>query len=350
METTAGLGRLELIRIAEAVAQEKGIGVEDVIVAMEQAIQTAARRKYGQEHQIVAEVDRKTGDIGLYRDLEVAEEIAEIRANYAALVAMCDEYFGRLLDYMDAHDMWKDTCVVLSTDHGFLLSEHGWWGKSRMPYYEEISHIPLIVHHPAHTDQAGTRRSHLTQTTDLMPTFLGLYGLPVPEEVRGHSILPMLPADEPIREAAVFGIFSGPIGVTDGRWVLYHYPPDITREGLIEYTLAPSHMTAPFAMEELRTARLVPPFDFTKGVPLLGIDALQDAKRVPNNDGIGFADLGTRLYDLERDPLQQAPLTDPEVSDALYRQMIRELRAHDTPVEVYRWYDLDCTTQPGRKP
>jgi transcription termination/antitermination protein NusA len=77
METAAGLGRLELIRIAENVAQEKGIGVEDVIVAMEQAIQTAARRKYGQEHQIVAEVDRKTGDIGLYRDLEVADEIED---------------------------------------------------------------------------------------------------------------------------------------------------------------------------------------------------------------------------------------------------------------------------------
>jgi len=77
METTAGMGRLELIRIAEAVAQEKGIGIEDVIVAMEQAIQTAARRKYGQEHQIVAEVDRKTGDIGLYRELEVSEEIED---------------------------------------------------------------------------------------------------------------------------------------------------------------------------------------------------------------------------------------------------------------------------------
>jgi transcription termination/antitermination protein NusA len=77
MDTSPGLGRLELIRIAENVAQEKGIGVEDVIVAMEQAIQTAARRKYGQEHQIVAEVDRKTGDIGLYRDLEVADEISD---------------------------------------------------------------------------------------------------------------------------------------------------------------------------------------------------------------------------------------------------------------------------------
>jgi transcription termination/antitermination protein NusA len=77
MDVSQGFGRLELIRIAESVAQEKGIGVEDVIVAMEQAIQTAARRKYGQEHQIVAEVDRKTGDIGLYRDLEVADEISD---------------------------------------------------------------------------------------------------------------------------------------------------------------------------------------------------------------------------------------------------------------------------------
>ena len=77
MDTSQGLGRLELIRIAENVAQEKGIGIDDVIVAMEQAIQTAARRKYGQEHQIVAEVDRKTGDIGLYRDLEVADEISD---------------------------------------------------------------------------------------------------------------------------------------------------------------------------------------------------------------------------------------------------------------------------------
>lgn len=72
---------------------------------------------------------------------------------------MCDEYFGRLLDHMDAHDMWRDTCLVLSTDHGFLLSEHGWWGKLRMPYYEEISRIPLMMAHPDQAAHAGTRRS-----------------------------------------------------------------------------------------------------------------------------------------------------------------------------------------------
>jgi hypothetical protein len=281
------------------------------------------------------------------RVAESPEDIAEIRANYAALVAMCDEYFGRLLDYLDAHDMWNDTCVVLSTDHGFLLSEHGWWGKCRMPYYEEISHIPLIIHHPEHVLRAGARRRQLTQTTDLMPTFLDFHNITVPDEVTGRSILPALAEDSPIRESAVFGVFSGPIGVTDGDWVLYHYPPDISREGLVEYTLAPSHMTAPFTVEELRTARLVPPFDFTKGVPVLGIDALKDAKRVPANDGVGFDELGTRLYDLANDPQQKAPVDDRNACARLYGLMMRELRAHDTPAEVYRWYGLETDETKG---
>ncbi len=77
MDTTAGISRAELLRVADAVAQEKGISAEEVLQAMEQAIQTAARRKYGQEHEIVAEIDRKTGELRLYRELEVAEEIAD---------------------------------------------------------------------------------------------------------------------------------------------------------------------------------------------------------------------------------------------------------------------------------
>ena len=43
---------------------------------------------------------------------------------------MCDDYFGKLLDYFDEHDLWEDTALILSTDHGFLLAEHDWWGKN----------------------------------------------------------------------------------------------------------------------------------------------------------------------------------------------------------------------------
>ncbi len=75
--TTPSLGRVELLRVAEAVAQEKGISPDEVLEAMAQAIQTAARRKYGLEHEIVAEVDRRTGEIRLYRQLEVVETVED---------------------------------------------------------------------------------------------------------------------------------------------------------------------------------------------------------------------------------------------------------------------------------
>jgi len=87
MDTAAGLGRHELIRIAENVAQEKGISMDEVLTAMEQAIQTAARRKYGQEHQIVAEVDRKNGNVSLYRELEVVDEVDDPATQIAVVDA-----------------------------------------------------------------------------------------------------------------------------------------------------------------------------------------------------------------------------------------------------------------------
>ena len=271
---------------------------------------------------------------------ESEAEIAEIRANYAALVAMCDEYFGRLLDRFDADVLWDDTALILSTDHGFLLAEHDWWAKCRQPYYEEIAHVPLMVAHPAHRDRAGERRAALTQTGDLMPTFLELFGQPVPREVRARSVLPLVGEDGAHHEAVVFGVFGGPIGVTDGRHALYHYPPDTRAEGLHEYTLAPQHMTGPFELRELRTATLDPGFDFTKGAPVLRIDALADAKRVPMNDGLGWGDDETMLFDLRADPRQERPCRDAAVEERLHGEIARILREHDTPREVFDWYRL----------
>lgn len=147
-----------------------------------------------------------------------AEEIAEIRANYAALVAMCDDYFGRLLDFLDAGDMWKDTALILTTDHGYLLSEHDWWSKNLQPYYEEISHIPLIVHHPEFASLSGSRIAALTQTYDLMPTVLDIFGAPIPIEVQGRSVLAQCRGGQHVRPVGIFGMFGGPIGATDGRY------------------------------------------------------------------------------------------------------------------------------------
>ncbi len=71
----AGFDRVELLQVAETVARDKGIEPEEVLDAMEQAIQKAARSKYGHENDVRAEIDRQTGDIRLARYLEVAEPV-----------------------------------------------------------------------------------------------------------------------------------------------------------------------------------------------------------------------------------------------------------------------------------
>src|ERR1041385_4937161 len=74
METTT-YARPELLQVADTVARDKGIDKDEVLEAMEQAIQKAGRSKYGQEYDIRAEIDRKTGEIRLMRFREVADPV-----------------------------------------------------------------------------------------------------------------------------------------------------------------------------------------------------------------------------------------------------------------------------------
>ena len=273
---------------------------------------------------------------------ESPEEIAEIRANYAALVAMCDAYFGKLIDYLDKHEMWDDTALIVTTDHGLLLSEHDWWGKNLQPYYREISHIPLIIHDPRRRSAAGNRISNITQTFDLMPTILDLHEVAVPAEVRGKSALAHLDtgrSEEP--EYALFSMFGGPMGISDGTYDYYLYPRDIQAPGLHEYTLMPTHLRSRMVPKELASAELDRSFGFTKGAPVMRIDALTDARRIPCADGKVFLDVGTRLYHTEKDPLQQHPIRDPDIENRMTAAALRILSSHECPADFYDWFGLN---------
>ena len=77
METTT-YARPELLQVADTVARDKGIDKDEVLEAMEQAIQKAGRSKYGQEYDIRAEIDRRNGEIRLLRFREVVDTIAKV--------------------------------------------------------------------------------------------------------------------------------------------------------------------------------------------------------------------------------------------------------------------------------
>lgn len=265
---------------------------------------------------------------------ELPEECEELRANYYAVVSLCDELMAQLLDYFDAHDLWKDTALVVTTDHGFLLGEHDFWAKNRMNMYEEIVHIPLFMHDPRRPAAAGTRRRALTQTIDLAATFLDLYGVAPPAENEGHSLLPLLDQDGQIRQGALFGYFGGAVNVTEGHYSYHRFPRDLRTQELYQYTLMPTHIWEHFSTEELATAQLARPLAFTKGTPVLKIPVTQRSPMFNNYGPGALLENETRLYDLEQDPGQNRPLSDGAIEARMTQLMLDLMIANSAPPEA----------------
>ena len=129
---------------------------------------------------------------------EDEKTIEHVRKKYAAMISMCDEHLGRVLDKMDELDLWKDTMLIVCTDHGFLLGEHGCWAKNWMPCYDEIVHTPLFIWDPR-CGKKGERRDALVQMIDMAPTLLSYFGLEIPKDVAGHDLAGTVAADTPVR-------------------------------------------------------------------------------------------------------------------------------------------------------
>jgi arylsulfatase A-like enzyme len=269
---------------------------------------------------------------------ETPEEVAELRANYMALLSLCDELLGQVLDYFDKHEMWEDTALILATDHGFMLGEHDWWAKNRMPLYEEISHIPLFMYHPKFKESAGQRRNALTQTIDLMPTILDLYGAKIPKEVEGKSLVPLMSKDNDLRTSAIFGYWGGGVNLTDGQYTYFAYPKDMLNQDLYQYTLMPTHMTKPFSIEELKGSTLVPPFNFTKELPLLKVPhkSKADTKTHSYHFPEKMEETQSAIYDVSLDPGQQQKIENLQVKAKLDAELLRLIRENDAPTEALK--------------
>jgi arylsulfatase len=137
-----------------------------------------------------------------------------------------DRSLQLVVEAMDEMDMWKDTAVVFTADHGEMAGAHGGL-KGKGPFcYEANAHVPLIVAHP--DAKTGTSCSALTSHLDLLPSFVGMTGLP--EEKRaatvkglpGHDFAPLLGKPEAAaidanRKAALFNYVG--IGTVDGKFL-----------------------------------------------------------------------------------------------------------------------------------
>ncbi len=151
------------------------------------------------------------------------DQVRHVQALYAASVVHVDQALGKLLDVLDAHDLWQSTMVIVTTDHGTYNGSRSLLGKLQTHLFAPISHIPLIIAHP--TAGHGERRSQLVQLVDLYATTLSAMGLPIPEGNQGIDLLPVIEDPQhPAREVAIAGVFGQSVMVTDGRYVLHQSP------------------------------------------------------------------------------------------------------------------------------
>jgi arylsulfatase A-like enzyme len=270
---------------------------------------------------------------------EDAGTIDHLRAEYAALVTMCDRSLGRVMDLMDELNLWRDTMLIVCTDHGFLLGEHGWWGKNVQPWYNELANTPLFIWDPR-AGREGARSSALVQMIDLAPTLLDLFGIEPTPDMQGVRLADIIAGAGDGRQHGLFGAFGGHVNITDGRYVYMRASSGPENGPLYEYTLMPTRIWSRFRPEELNGTELAAPFRFTKGVPTL---------RVRGHSYVDSHRFGTLLYDLETDPDQSAPIANEAVELRMIELMLELMRQTDAPAEQYERLGLPATGRAGRR-
>ena len=140
----------------------------------------------------------------LYKDMEIefrpnvpekAKELAnkEIRGYYAHMTAL-DECMGMLQNTIKEAGIDEDTIFVFTSDHGDMMGSQGFRQKQK-PYDESIR-VPFLLKYPALFGKKGKKADTIISAVDIMPTLLGLSGIPIPEAVQGRDLSPILRGEE----------------------------------------------------------------------------------------------------------------------------------------------------------
>ena len=170
--------------------------------------------------------------------------------DYLACIKSVDDNVGRVLDYLDAHNLAENTIVVYTSDQGFYLGEHGWFDKRFM--YEESFRTPMVVRYPA-LIEPGVETRLLTQNIDFAATFLELAGIEIPTEVQGVSMVPLFKdqgQSDAWRTSLYYHYYEYPgihmakrhVGVRTERYKLIYFYNDIEEWELYDLLEDPSEM------------------------------------------------------------------------------------------------------------
>jgi arylsulfatase A-like enzyme len=123
--------------------------------------------------------------------------LRHLRTQYYGMISEVDDQLGRVWQTLRELAVWDDTMVIVTSDHGEMLGDHGL--REKMGYWEQSYHIAGIVRNPHHVAAHGTVVDAFTENVDVMPTVCDAIGVPVPAQCDGLPLTPFLRDEDPPR-------------------------------------------------------------------------------------------------------------------------------------------------------
>ena len=164
----------------------------------------ATRRETAGPELLRARGDRKLLPVAGLSD----DDLRRMWAAYYGAIGFVDHLVGTLLAALVETGRWEDTLFVYTADHGEMLGSHGVYRKGAA-LYEELAGIPLLIRPPGGLS-AAHQTPRLVSHVDLAPTILRWCGAPVPAELPGADLRPLVEGgDAPVREGVLLQYHSG---------------------------------------------------------------------------------------------------------------------------------------------
>lgn len=260
---------------------------------------------------------------------EPKEAVEHLKKSYLATMTMADKWFGKFMAALKENDLYEDTLIIFTTDHGHILGEHGYIGKNFMHAYNELSHIPLFVKMPK-KEYAGEHRMQLTQNIDIMPTVLEYHDILVPKRVKGKNLLNYIEKQGRSREQIIYGWFGRGVNVYDGQYTYFRAPKSKENQPCYEYCGIPTtlgrYMGEEYA-EQIKMGRFLP---YTK-YPVYKIPVKEDRDWWGDLEPV----MQSLLFNITEDYAQENPIKDGKHEQQMCEKLIAGMKEAQAPKEQY---------------